>query len=122
MAQLAYAIPTEREINVASVPHRSPFRYPGGKTWLVPYARLWLGRRRKKVKELIEPFAGGATIGLTAAFEGMAERVTLVELDSDVSAVWQTILGSEGERLAHKILNFTPTHSSVSALLANEPK
>ena len=28
--------PTE-PVNVASVPHRSPFRYPGGKTWLVPY-------------------------------------------------------------------------------------
>ena len=24
-------------INVSAVPHRSPFRYPGGKTWLVPY-------------------------------------------------------------------------------------
>ncbi len=23
-------------VNVATVPHRSPFRYPGGKTWLVP--------------------------------------------------------------------------------------
>ncbi len=23
-------------VNVASVPQRSPFRYPGGKTWLVP--------------------------------------------------------------------------------------
>lgn len=25
-----------RVVNVASVPQRSPFRYPGGKTWLVP--------------------------------------------------------------------------------------
>ena len=24
-----------RVVNVASVPQRSPFRYPGGKTWLV---------------------------------------------------------------------------------------
>ncbi|MBN2594284.1 MAG: hypothetical protein JXA81_12320, partial [Sedimentisphaerales bacterium] len=29
-------------VNVASVPLRSPFRYPGGKTWLVPYVRQWL--------------------------------------------------------------------------------
>lgn len=26
-------------VNVASVPQRSPFRYPGGKTWLVPHIR-----------------------------------------------------------------------------------
>ena len=24
-------------VNVASVPQRSPFRYPGGKTWLIPF-------------------------------------------------------------------------------------
>ena len=30
---------TKSVINVASVPHRSPFRYPGGKTWLVPHVR-----------------------------------------------------------------------------------
>src|SRR5260370_34987117 len=29
-------------VNVASVPQRSPFRYPGGKTWLVPHVRRWL--------------------------------------------------------------------------------
>ncbi len=29
-------------VNVASVPQRSPFRYPGGKTWLVPRIRQWL--------------------------------------------------------------------------------
>ena len=28
-------------VNVASVPQRSPFRYPGGKTWLIPIARKW---------------------------------------------------------------------------------
>jgi hypothetical protein len=29
-------------VNVASVPHRSPFRYPGGKTRLVPQVPGWL--------------------------------------------------------------------------------
>ena len=28
--------------NVSSVPQRSPLRYPGGKTWLVPHIRAWL--------------------------------------------------------------------------------
>src|SRR2546421_3259450 len=102
MANAAYAIATEREINVASVPHRSPFRYPGGKTWLVPYARLWLQRRPRKIRELIEPFAGGAIIGLTAIFENLVDRVTLIEMDDDVCSVWKTIFSSEGEKLARK--------------------
>jgi len=56
-------------VNVASVPQRSPFRYPGGKTWLVPYVRMWLKARPHPIEELIEPFAGGGIVGLTAAFE-----------------------------------------------------
>ena len=33
---------SDRVVNVASVPQRSPLRYPGGKTWLVPHIRTWL--------------------------------------------------------------------------------
>src|SRR5271157_5777323 len=68
-----------RIINVASVPQRSPFRYPGGKTWLVPYARRWLRSQSRPVGQLVEPFAGGGIVGLTAAFERLAKRVTLIE-------------------------------------------
>jgi|SRR6267142_2072671 len=122
MAQAAYAIPTEKEINVASVPHRSPFRYPGGKTWLIPYIRLWLTHNSRRYRELIEPFAGGAIVGISAAFEGLVDKVTLIELDPDVSAVWQTILSRDGEKLALKILTFEPTLKSVKPLLEAEHK
>ena len=106
-----------RIINVASVPHRSPFRYPGGKTWLVPYARLWLRSLPAPVEELIEPFAGGAIVGLTAAFEDLAEKVTLVEVDSDIAAVWQTILNGRGNWLAKRIVNFKLTSASVQKIM-----
>src|SRR3954453_16467871 len=46
-------------VNVASVPQRSPFRYPGGKTWLVPYIRSWLTSKKAVPCILVEPFAGG---------------------------------------------------------------
>src|SRR5436309_7579954 len=68
--------PTE-PVNVASVPQRSPFRYPGGKTWLVPYVRSWLTSRAAPVSLLIEPFAGGGIAGLTAGFERLASHVIL---------------------------------------------
>ena len=65
-----------RVVNVATVPQRSPFRYPGGKTWLAPIARQWFAQA-KPGAHLIEPFAGGGIIGLTAAAEYQFERITL---------------------------------------------
>lgn len=35
-------------VNVATVPQRSPLRYPGGKTWLVPHVRAWLSGIRNE--------------------------------------------------------------------------
>ncbi len=109
-------------VNVASVPHRSPFRYPGGKTWFVPKVRQWLRSLPVQPKALIEPFAGGAIIGLTVAFEKLAGSVVLVEKDEQVAAVWQTIINSDdgAEWLAEKIVNFKPTPESVRTLLSSE--
>lgn len=94
-------------VNVASVPHRSPFRYPGGKTWLVPQVRNWLSSVSPKPKEFIEPFAGGGIISLTVAAERLSTHVTMVELDEQVAAVWQTIIESNhGIWLAERIRSF----------------
>jgi DNA adenine methylase len=46
-------------VNVASVPQRSPFRYPGGKTWAIPIIKKWLKQTGTPVPLLVEPFAGG---------------------------------------------------------------
>ena len=51
-------------VNVASVPQRSPFRYPGGKTWLIPQIRAWLGSLPERPAEFIEPFSGGGSFPL----------------------------------------------------------
>src|SRR5437773_11166918 len=88
-------------VNVASIPNRSTFRYPVGKTWLVPYIRQWLTSTRTTAMgvisaypRLVEPFTGGGIVSLTALAEGFVEQVTMVERDEDVAAVWQTILDS----------------------------
>jgi DNA adenine methylase len=109
-------------VNVASVPQRSPFRYPGGKTWLVPYIRSWLSSRPKPVGVLIEPFAGGGIVGLTAGFEGLADQVVLVERDAKIASVWHTIFGGQAEWLAERILDFDLTHDNVMAILKKEPE
>ncbi len=109
--------PKTRITNVASVPHRSPFRYPGGKTWLVPRLRGWLASLHTRPGLFIEPFAGGGILSLTVAFESLADSVIMVELDRDVAAVWQAILGDEAEALAEWIMRFDLTAQAVDDLL-----
>lgn len=108
-------------VNVASVPQRSPFRYPGGKTWLIPKVREWL-KQENGVEELIEPFAGGGIVSLTAAFENLANHITMVELDEEIAAVWNTILNGKNEWLANKILSFELSHENVNNELTNPNK
>ncbi len=111
---------TTKIVNVASVPQRSPFRYPGGKTWLVPRIRQWLLSNPKPHK-LVEPFAGGAIIGLTAAFEALAEQVVLVEKDEQVASVWQTLINdADGARwLAEQIVAFRLSPETAKEILSN---
>jgi len=109
-------------INVSSVPQRSPFRYPGGKTWLIPTVRQWLKQENKAISILIEPFAGGAIVSLTAAFEKLAEQITMVELDEEIAAVWEVIFNGKNKWLADKIYSFELTHENIKAELDNPGK
>jgi len=106
-----------KPVNVASVPQRSPFRYPGGKTWLIPYIREWLQAKQKRPSRLIEPFAGGAIISLTVAFERLAKHVVFAELDSNVAAVWRVVLNGRADWLAKQILNFNLSADAVARVL-----
>jgi len=111
--------------NVAQIKQLSPFRYPGGKTWLVPQIRSWLRTAKTLPDVFVEPFAGGAMAGLTAAAEGLADSVVLSELDADVAAVWRTIFdGSESDVswLCKRIVSYEVSLDNVQATLAFEPK
>src|SRR5687768_10469586 len=109
----------DQVINVASVRQLSPFRYPGGKTWLVPRIRLWL---KHQLTEFIEPFAGGGIISLTAAAENLAKHIIMVELDEQVAAVWKAILNdNEAVSLADRIVSFDLTPESLHKELAKAP-
>lgn len=108
----------EKPVNVSSVPQRSPFRYPGGKTWLVPLFRRWMMSFPSQPKVLVEPFAGGGIISLTTAFELLADKVVMVELDKQIAAVWGSILGGDAKWLAKQLLAFELTPKSAKAELA----
>lgn len=111
--------------NVAQVRQLSPFRYPGGKTWLVPEVRKWLTSSKRTPSVFVEPFAGGSMAGLTAASENLAEHVFLGELDDDVAAVWKTIFqgkDSDVAWLSKQIIEFDVTLENVRSILDGNPK
>ncbi len=102
-----------RAANVSTVPQRSPLRYPGGKTWLVPHILEWLKTTRPRI--LIEPFAGGGIVSLTAVMDGLVERAIMVELDREVAAFWHAAR-HQGDALAKRVLEFEPTLERVQEL------
>ncbi len=120
MVQYSLFEDVDHIVNVASVPLRSPFRYPGGKTWLVPRIRVWLANLKTKPKLFVEPFAGGGIVGLTVAFEKLADHVLLVELDDQVAAVWRVILSDDAEWLTNRIINFNLTKENVDEILSQD--
>ena len=120
MSALAPAFPASRVpvVNVASVPQRSPLRYPGGKTWLIPHIREWL--RQTEPEILVEPFAGGAIVSLTAIMENLVTSAVMVEIDRDVAAFWRSALES-GATLQEWIQRFDPTIERLRELEQTPP-
>ena len=112
-SEMGEEITRPRPVNVASIPQRSPFRYPGGKTWFVPTFREWVSNHNPKPTILIEPFAGGGIISLTGLFENLVSRVIMSEIDEDIASVWQSVIDGNSEWIADKILSFVLTRDSV---------
>ena len=112
------AIPvlSDSVVNVASVPQRSPLRYPGGKTWLVPQIRKWLTSLDTRPEVFVEPFAGGGIASLTAVMDGLADRAALCEIDPDIAHLWRCII-DHSERLAQMVEVFEATGENVRAAL-----
>jgi DNA adenine methylase len=70
---------------------------------------------------LVEPFAGGASVSLSALKSGLVERVKISETDPGVAAFWKTVLQRNGHVLAERILNFSPTKKNVLRIIDDRP-
>jgi DNA adenine methylase len=105
-------------VNVASVQKLSPFRYPGGKTWLIPQIYKWIRSLRFTPKVFIEPFAGGGIVSLTVANEGLAEHIIMVEIDDEIASVWKTIFNGDVDWLIHRIVSFNMSIENVGGILS----
>jgi len=110
-----------KPVNVSSIPQLSPFRYPGGKTWFVPTFRKWISHLSPSPELLIEPFAGGGIITLTALFENLVEKTIMVELDDEIAAVWQSVVNGDANWLADRIIGFNLTKENAIEELRKTP-
>ena len=120
---LTASIAAPEIVNVASVPQRSPFRYPGGKTWLIPRLRQWLSSLQQRPALFVEPFAGGAIASLTVAFEKLADKVFMSELDEGVAAVWRAALNPQGAAwLSRRIVSYELDRQQCEADLRRRPR
>jgi len=101
-------------------PRRSPLRFRGGKTWLAPLLRNWLLKIKPAI--FVEPFAGGASSGLTAAFEGLSEQVVLGDGDPGIAALWGIITSGDAEWLAKRVTGFQFSAASVRGISISSPE
>ena len=109
-----------RIVNISQVNLLSPFRYPGGKTWLVPMVKRWILSFEKKYI-CIEPFVGGGIISLSLLNEGLIEKSIMVEIDDEVSSVWKTIFYGDAQWLMDKILHFDLNVENVKKVIESSP-
>lgn len=109
-------------VNVSAVRHLSPFRYPGGKTWLVPKVLSTLRARKKKPTVFVDPFLGGGSVPLAAVVEGLVEEAILCEMDSSVAAVWQVVFSRDYRKLCRLILDFEIEREHVMEVILDEPR
>lgn len=67
----------------------SPLRYPGSKRQLLPWIVELLRLNAPQPKTFVEPFAGGASVGLYVASAGLADRVVIGDVDPLLYSFWK---------------------------------
>ncbi len=100
---------------------KSPFRYAGGKSWFVKIASKWIANRPVRPKLLVEPFAGGANISLSAVHANLVDKAEFSELDRDVAATWKSMLNGHSVWLAEKVRSFPIGRRNVIKHLEQKP-
>jgi len=72
--------------------HCSPLRYPGGKAKLAPYLKSIVRQNGLLDCTYVEPFAGGAGVGLALLLHGYVKQIVLNDLSRPIYAFWRTLL------------------------------
>lgn len=75
---------------------RSPLRYPGGKIKMAPFLRQLL-KDNPKIKNYIEPFAGGAGIAINLLLNNLIDHITLNDYDIAIFCFWKSLVENNKE-------------------------
>jgi DNA adenine methylase len=73
-------------------PTVTPLRYPGGKTWILPYVKQFLKYHKINLGTIIEPFAGSASVSIGLLKDGLADFAYICEKDPLITSFWKSVL------------------------------
>ncbi len=84
----------------------SPLRYPGGKRKLSGYFKGIYEENSLYGGVYVEPYAGGAAVGLSLLIDGYASRVIINDIDLSIYAFSHSVI-NQAEELC-RLINDTP--------------
>jgi len=74
------------------MPFLSPLRYPGGKRRLVNFMKTVIQENGLHEGQYVEPYAGGASVGLALLIDGYVNHIHINDIDRAVYAFWYSVL------------------------------
>jgi DNA adenine methylase len=77
--------------------HFTPLRYPGGKAKLAEYVKSIIRDNKLYDGEYVEPYAGGAAIGLELLFQEYVTKIHINDLSQPVYSFWKAVLNDSDE-------------------------
>lgn len=86
----------------------SPLRYPGGKAKVSNYFKKVFKENALYDGIYVEPYAGGASVGLTLLFTGYASKIIINDIDRSIFAFWHSVLNKTDELC--KLIKDTPVN------------
>lgn len=86
--------------------HFTPLRYPGGKGKLASFVKAVIKENDLFDGEYVEPYAGGAAVGLELLFHDYVTAIHINDLSRPVFAFWSSVL-NDTDRLC-KLVKDTP--------------
>lgn len=87
--------------------HFTPLRYPGGKGKLAPFVKRLLALNSLFDGEYVEPYAGGAAIGLELLMSEYVSRIHINDISRPIIAFWKSILNHTDALV--RLIRDTPT-------------
>lgn len=101
----------QKESDPRRLVHFTPLRYPGGKGKLAAYVKEIISANKLWDGECVEPYAGGAAIGLELLFQEYVAKIHINDLNGPVYSFWKAVL-NDTEELCRLVKN---TRLSVAA-------